>query len=84
MFDSVLLLIKLYGGFYILFGIALIFSANSIPIPFDDSLGIGSLNKSDLLVVTSEVVYIVLSLGGFISSSCGVTLSVQLNRFFFI
>ncbi|MBR7817956.1 MULTISPECIES: hypothetical protein [Bacillus] len=64
LFDSVLLLIKLYGGFYILFGIALIFSANSIPIPFDDSLGIGSLNKSDLLAVTSEVVYIVLSLGG--------------------
>lgn len=62
LFDSVLLLIKLYIGLYILLGIGLVFSANSIPIPFDDFLGISFLNKNELLSVVSKLVYIVLSL----------------------
>lgn len=62
LFDSVLLLMKLYIGLYILLGIGLVFSANSIPIPFDDFLGISFLNKNELLSVVSKLVYIVLSL----------------------
>ncbi|KXZ13298.1 hypothetical protein [Bacillus atrophaeus] len=62
LFKSVLLLIKLYVGLYILLGIGLVFNANSIPIPFDDFLGISSLNKNDLLTDIPKFVTMGLSL----------------------